>query len=110
MRIHMLVWGLVTVKCSQKRIPKKLRDEIDVKFKDVTVNFSDGIVSIRSESGSSWMISKKESVGGYGGFSMSYGKATIQEMTPWTFIIKAYYLSGENYIPVDIMGLFESDS
>ena len=56
------------------------------------------------------MISKKESVGGYGGFSMSYGKATIQEMTPWTFIIKAYYLSGENYIPVDIMGLFESDS
>ena len=106
----MLVWGLVTVKCSQKRIPKKLRDEIDVEFRDVTVNFSDGMVSIRPESGGSWMISKKGRVGGYGGFSMSYGKATIQEMTPWTFIINAHYLSGKNYIPVDIMGLFESDS
>lgn len=110
MKIHMLVWSLVTVKCSQKRKPKELRDKINVEFRDVTVNFGDGIVSIRPESGGSWMISKKEKISGYGGFSMSYGKATVQEMTPWTFIIKAHYLSGENYIPVDIMGLFESDS
>ena len=110
----MLVWGLVTVKCNhipgQKRKPRKLQDEIDVEFRDVTVNCSDGIVSIRSESDCSWMIPKKERVSGYGGFSMSYRRAIIQEMTPWTFIINAHYLFGENYIPVDIMGLFESDS
>lgn len=111
MRIHTLVWDLVVVECSQKHKPKRIRDKINAEFRDVTVNFNNGIVNIRSTSGGSCMVLKTEKISGYGGFSMSYGKATLHEMTPWSFIMKAHYLdSNDNFVPVDIIGTFQSDT